>query len=103
MTGYYIGRPDFATMTSTNGPHLTGETCSIASARKKSKDYENSIHSSYPTDMLNTEDPSRLNERKKSGSSNTSKGKDREKSEGSIYFLSDETKNSKVKKEKKIA
>jgi hypothetical protein len=37
-----------------------------------------------------------INERKKSGSSNNSKGKDREKSEGSLLFLNEEGKNDKV-------
>ncbi|KAI9473701.1 MAG: hypothetical protein EXX96DRAFT_621335 [Benjaminiella poitrasii] len=74
---------------------LMSDAASILTSRKKSKDYENSV---YNSDMLSAADDTlktAANERKKSGSSSHSKGKDREKSEGSIYFLTDEGKNGK--------
>jgi hypothetical protein len=72
QTLFFIGRPDFG-----GNPFSTD----ILSSRKKSKDYEASIFSNLQLDML-TEEQSRLNERKKSASSSTSKG--------SIYFTTDE-------------
>ncbi|CEP07634.1 hypothetical protein [Parasitella parasitica] len=66
------------------------DAASISASRKKSRDYDNSIYSYNPhSDMLGADD---TGERKKSGSSSASKGKERERSEGSIYFLTDEAK-----------
>lgn len=82
--------------------NVNSDSSSIMTARKKSKDYENSIYSNHyythNTDLLTTEDNNMKygNERKKSGGSNNSKGKDREKSEGSLLFLSEVGKNDKV-------
>lgn len=80
----------------------SNDASSILTARKKSRDYENSIYSYNQNEMLGTDDMMRAGtmgggggERKKSGSSSTSKGKEREKSEGSIYFLTDESRQDK--------
>ncbi|RCI00446.1 cysteinyl-tRNA synthetase, partial [Rhizopus stolonifer] len=62
---------------------IPNDSSSILTARKKSKDYENSIYDTLGDESLRVG----LNERKKSGSSSSnSKGKDREISEGSVYF-----------------
>ncbi|CAO3615597.1 unnamed protein product [Mucor fragilis] len=78
---------------------ITNDASSILTARKKSRDYENSIYSYNQNEMLGAEDMARAGnaggERKKSGSSSNSKGKEREKSEGSIYFLTDEARRDK--------
>ncbi|KAI8977629.1 hypothetical protein BDF20DRAFT_913944 [Mycotypha africana] len=73
------------------------DTSSIFAPRKRSKDYENSIHSFTQNEAPTTDDTNNNNnkaannyERKKSGTSNSSKGKEREKSEGNIFFLSDD-------------
>ena len=71
----------------------------MMTARKKSKDESSSIYSLHNTnDMLTAEENTRFNtERKKSGSSsNNSKGKDRDKSEGSLPFQTEGRNNDKV-------
>lgn len=74
----------------------SNDASSILTARKKSRDYENSIYSYNQNDMLGAEEiKASIGERKKSGSSSNSKGKEREKSEGSIYFLTDESRQDK--------
>ncbi|KAL9542839.1 hypothetical protein PS6_009601 [Mucor atramentarius] len=74
----------------------SNDASSILTARKKSRDYENSIYSYSQNDMLGAEEiKANVGERKKSGSSSNSKGKEREKSEGSIYFLTDESRQDK--------
>ncbi|CAO3614200.1 unnamed protein product [Mucor hiemalis] len=80
--------------------NANSDASSIMTARKRSKDYESSIYSNNnhgnTNEMLTADDNIRVtSERKKSGSSNNSKGKDREKSEGSIFFQSEEGKNDK--------
>ncbi|KAL9554394.1 hypothetical protein MBANPS3_002839 [Mucor bainieri] len=87
-----------------NNNNNNNDAASILTARKKSRDYENSIYSQYNSnqqqqqqqqhEMMLGADESTMGgvngsgERKKSGSSSHhSKGKEREKSEGSIYFL----------------
>lgn len=81
--------------------NANSDASSILTARKRSKEYESSIHSNHnhgnANDMLTADDNIKMTgERKKSGSSSNSKGKDREKSEGSIFFLSEEGKNDQV-------
>ncbi|KAI9255443.1 hypothetical protein EDC94DRAFT_696535 [Helicostylum pulchrum] len=69
------------------------DSSSILTARKKSRD-ETSLYNNNPHDMLAAEDAIKYGaERKKSASSSSnSKGKDREQSEGSIYFLTEDGK-----------
>jgi hypothetical protein len=67
------------------------DAASFMSARKKSRDYESSIYQN--SEMPHADDSlSKLgiNERKKSGGSSYSRGKDREKSDGNLLFQSDE-------------
>lgn len=74
----------------------TNDASSILTGRKKSRDYENSIYSYNQNELLGTDDiKSNIGERKKSGGSSNSKGKERERSEGSIYFLTDESRQDK--------
>lgn len=84
-----------ASSSATNVTH--SDATSMMSMRKKSR--ESDMHTDQSGDMLHADDSlTKLgtNERKKSGGSSHSKGKDREKSESSLLFQRDEGKRDKV-------